>query len=107
MFENLHHLLPKALKTLNLEHKTQAAHASFITRNFLQEHFPQNITPTPYKVISYKNQVLKIYCSHPVVAHEIQQLSKPLIAVIKSKNPTIKVKKIQTTTQFPQSENIN
>jgi len=107
MFENLHNLLPKALKTLNLEHKTQAAHIIFITRNFLKQNFPQNISPTPYKVVSYKNQVLKIYCSHPVVAHEIQQMSKPLIAEIKLKNPTIKIKKIQTTTQFPQSENIN
>lgn len=109
MFENLHNLLPKAIKSLNLEHKTQAAHIIYMTRNFLEFKFPEfkTVTPPPYKVVSYKDNILKIYCSHPIIAQEIQYLSKELTSYIRTKDRTLKIERIQTTTQLPQTENIN
>lgn len=105
MFQDIHNLIPKTIKSLNLENQTQAAHVLFLTKNFLQKNCP---TPeNTYKVISFKDKTLKIYCQHPVIAQEIQHLSKQLIKEIQHKAKQIKIEKIQTTTQFPQSENIN
>jgi hypothetical protein len=109
MFENLHNLLPKAIKSLNLEHKTQAAHIIYMTRTFLESKFPElkEMTEAPYKVVSYKDRILKIYCKHPIIAQEIQHLNHQLIAYIKDKDRTLKIDRVQTTTQLPQTENIN
>lgn len=105
MFEDIHNLLPKAIKSLNLEGQTQAAHVIYLAKEFLSKHLP---TPSnTYKVISFKDHVLKIYCQHPVIAQEIQHLSKKLIQDLNTNAPNIKIMRIQTTTQFPQSENIN
>lgn len=105
MFEDIHNLLPKTIKSLNLEGQTQAAHAIYITKDFLKNNCPT--PPSTYKIISFKNNTIKIYCQHPVIAQEIQHLSQKLIKNIQQKAPNIKVEKILTTTQFPQSENIN
>ncbi len=105
MFQDLHDLLPKAIKSLNLEKQTDAAHAIHLANTFLDEKFPSD--QKPYKIISFQKNILKIYCHHPIVAQEIMYLGKPLIQFIKRKAPNLTISHIQTTTQTPGSENIN
>lgn len=105
MFQDLQDLLPKAIKSLNLEHKTQAAHAIYLTKQYIDKEISK--IQNNYKIVSFHNNILKIYCTHPLVAQELNYHYKELLAYIKAANPDIKIVKLQTTTQKPNSENIN
>ena len=98
MFENFQSFLPKTIKSLNLEKQTTASHVIFLAQELILD-INQKLTNN-FKIISFKNNIIKIYCKHPIVAQEILSNQENIITQINSKLKHEVVKKISTTTQI-------
>lgn len=98
MFESFQDFIPRTIKSLNLEKQTVAAHIIFLIEKEITDASPR--LKDQFKIISFQNKTLKIFCKHPVISQEIMSLQSQIKTNINSKFKKQILQQIFTTTQI-------